>query len=130
MKRKFDCINQQHDRISSKRKFNDYGSADEDFCDLVSVRMKRLDYHLAAKPMMNEGHKTVIQHMAKLSLNSFISLSRRLFFVAATKENYGKSSPSVVSVTRKISYYGASRTGTPRVAAPVGADAHRVLDPE
>nr|DAD49188.1 TPA_asm: hypothetical protein HUJ06_019125 [Nelumbo nucifera] len=51
--------------------------------------------------------------MAKLSLNSFISLSRRLFSVAATTENYGKSSPSVVCVARKISDYGASRTGTP-----------------
>nr|DAD19704.1 TPA_asm: hypothetical protein HUJ06_021167 [Nelumbo nucifera] len=40
-KRKFDCVNQRHDRISSKRKFNDYGSSDEDFYDLVSVRMKR-----------------------------------------------------------------------------------------
>ncbi|XP_010270135.1 PREDICTED: E3 ubiquitin-protein ligase UPL5-like [Nelumbo nucifera] len=36
-----DCVNQRHDRISSKRKFDDYGSSDEDFCDLVSVRMKR-----------------------------------------------------------------------------------------
>nr|DAD21997.1 TPA_asm: hypothetical protein HUJ06_023460 [Nelumbo nucifera] len=89
MKRKFNCINQQHDRISSRRKFNDYGYADEDFCDLVSVRMNRLDYHLAAKPMMNESHKSVIQHMAKLSLNSLISLGRRLFSVAATKENDG-----------------------------------------
>nr|DAD20069.1 TPA_asm: hypothetical protein HUJ06_021532 [Nelumbo nucifera] len=41
MKRKFECVNQRHDRISSKRKFDDYGSFDEDFCDLVSVRMKR-----------------------------------------------------------------------------------------
>ncbi|KAJ4980956.1 hypothetical protein NE237_031793 [Protea cynaroides] len=35
-----DCVQQRHDRISSKRKLDDYGASDEDFSDLLR-RMKK-----------------------------------------------------------------------------------------
>lgn len=36
-----DCVHQRLDRLSSKRKLDDYASSDDDLSDLVSVRMKK-----------------------------------------------------------------------------------------
>ncbi|KAF8414199.1 hypothetical protein HHK36_002199 [Tetracentron sinense] len=36
-----DCVQQRLDRITSKRKFDDFGSSDEEIIDFVSVRMKK-----------------------------------------------------------------------------------------
>ncbi|RVW30217.1 hypothetical protein CK203_088702 [Vitis vinifera] len=39
-----DCVHQRLDRLSSKRKLDDYSSpADDDFSDLVSFRMRKFD---------------------------------------------------------------------------------------
>ncbi|KAJ4969409.1 hypothetical protein NE237_016110 [Protea cynaroides] len=53
-----DCVQQCHDRISSKRKLDDYGASDEDFSNLLK-RMKKHDddaVNLSAQGYARLGH--------------------------------------------------------------------------